>query len=152
MSNQAALDALGKINRVVKAFEDVDLVLKAVVGLEQNEKEIKQAVNVAREEKDKVDAELASVKSKLTKRKAEIDALNDEWVQQSAAHAEELAARIAATDKHLTDKMSEHIAQVERLNGEVDALNLAKQEAIAELDRVNSLIDQAKEKMSRFLG
>jgi chromosome segregation ATPase len=152
MSNQAALDALGKISRVVKAFEDVDLVLKAVVGLEQNEKEIKQAVNAAREEKDKVDAELASVKSKLTKRKAEIDALNDEWVQQSAAHAQELAARIAAADKHLTDKMGEHLAQVERLNGEVDALNLAKQEAIAELERVNSLIDQAKEKMSRFLG
>ena len=50
MSYQAAVDALGKMTRVLKAFEDADVVLKALAGVEQNERELRAAADKARAE------------------------------------------------------------------------------------------------------
>mgnify|MGYP000488087436 CR=1 FL=1 len=65
MNHQAALDALGKMTRVLKAFEDAEVVLKTLTGLEQNEKELRAAADAARADAEAARTELADAKETL---------------------------------------------------------------------------------------
>ena len=122
MSHQAALDALGKMTRVLKAFEDSEMVLRTLAGVEQNERELRAAVDRAR---------------------LDLDALND---QVESAKAEAKAARLDArkVQDATTGKVNHMIAEAtEKAKAITDAADVAVADARATLAAIRAETEQA---------
>lgn len=152
MSHQAALDSLGKMTRVLKAFEDAELVLRTLAGVEQNERELRAAVDRARAEMDAISGDLVAAKDAVKKARADAkrlddaaqekaQALIDEATNKAANIIEKADAKSAAADKHVAD------ATV-KLNALVSEQEIAQ----ARLDDVLTKLASARAQVANLLG
>jgi len=122
MSHQAALDSLGKMTRILKAFEDAEMVLRTLAGVEQNERELRAAVDRAR---------------------LDLEALND---QVESAKAEAKAARLDArkVQDATTGKVNQMIAEAtEKADAILREAHAAVDEARATLATIRAETEQA---------
>ena len=149
---QEAVDAMGKMTRVFKAFEDVGAVMSAMVGLEQNQKELGKAIGSLNDEKSKVEAEVTKAKATLAKVKAGESAVHDEAAQKAKATIEESQARAAEIIKYATERVVEMEARVNQAGDAYATLADQHQKAVAELASVNEALVQARSKVAGILA
>lgn len=151
MSYQTALDALGKMTRVIKAFEDAEVVLKTLTGIEQNEKELRAAADKARAELESVNRELAEAKDLVTAaRKAAAKVKEDAQAKadQVAAAAQAAAAEIEAQTVNAVNGLRDELAATQEA---VRAAQAEHAEAVAQLADVQSKLAEARAKIASML-
>lgn len=152
MSHQAALDALGKMTRVFKAFEDAEVVLRTLAGVEQNEKELRLAAEKARADFATVAAELTEAKEFLAlAKKAAAKVKDDAQVKadQIVADARAAAARveqsIAESQARASAEMTATMAALEKANAE-------HADAVVKLAEMETKIEKARGQIAKLLG
>jgi len=149
---QEAVDAMGKMTRVFKAFEDVGAVMSAMVGLEQNQKELGEAINALNDTKAGIIAEVVKAKASLAKVKAGESAVHDEAaqkakdiIQAAQSWADEV---VAAADARLADAD----ARVKTDQGAYEALTEQHRKALVSLASVNEALVEARSKVAGILA
>jgi cell division septum initiation protein DivIVA len=152
MSYQAAVDALGKMSRVMKAFEDAEVVLKALAGVEQNEREMRDALARAKADLEAATADAAE--SKAAAKTARMDAKKIDAAAQAAAKeivdaAHEKAAQVHADSLGAVDKARETLRSIKADTEKA----LADQSAVQEqLNSLNAALAEARQRVSTMLG
>ena len=152
MSYQAALDALGKMTRVLKAFEDVETVLKALAGVEQNEREMRESLARSTAEAQAAKADLDELKAQV--KKAREDAKKIEVAAQQKASeivqaAQDQASQVHADALAAVDKAKATLASV---NASVAEVETKRAEAQTALDSVNAALAEARQRVATMLG
>jgi F0F1-type ATP synthase membrane subunit b/b' len=152
MSHQAALDALGKMTRVLKAFEDVEVVLKALAGVEQNEREMRESLARSTAEAQAAKADLDELKAQV--KKAREDAKKIEVAAQQKASeivqaAQDQASQVHADALAAVDKAKATLASV---NASVAEVETKRAEAQTALDSVNAALAEARQRVATMLG
>jgi DNA repair exonuclease SbcCD ATPase subunit len=152
MSHQTALDALGKMTRVLKAFEDAEVVLKALAGLEQNEKELRTAADAARADAEAARAELADAKETLAAAKKATVKVKDDAVAKAAqvvaeaeSKASEINDRIVAAQRHAAGELTDTLAAVEQARADCD-------KATTDLAYLETKIAEARAHIAKMMG
>jgi predicted nucleic acid-binding Zn-ribbon protein len=152
MSHQAALEALGKMTRVFKAFEDAEVVLKTLAGVEQNEKELRAAADVARADADKARAELADIKDDVASAKKAVAKAKEDATAKAAqiiADAQEKAAAIEQRSAVAQTKAARDLADA---GGRLDTTLASLSKAVSELDDIEAKIEKARNQIAKMLG
>lgn len=152
MSHQAALDALGKMTRVFKAFEDAEVVLRALAGVEQNEKELREAVERNR-------ADLATTATELTEAK-EFLALAKKAATKAKDDAQAKADQIVADANTKAAQIKQSIAEMRALASKdldatlaaIDKARSDHADAVARLAEMETKIDNARSHIAKLLG
>jgi chromosome segregation ATPase len=152
MSHQAALDALGKMTRVFKAFEDAEVVLKTLAGLDQNEKELRRAVDAARADAAAATAELADAKETLAAaKKAAIKVKDDaaakasQIIADATAKAGEIEQGITANQRRAADELADTIAATDKARADYN-------QATSDLAYLDAKITDARAQIAKMLG
>ena len=152
MSYQAAVDALGKMTRVMKAFEDAEVVLKALAGVEQNEREMRESLARAKVELDTamVDAAEAKVAAKTAKAEAKkLDAAAQDAAKETIDAAHEKAAQIHSDALGAVDKARETLRAIKADTERA----LAEQSAVqSQLNSLNAALAEARQRVANMLG
>lgn len=152
MSHQAALDALGKMTRVFKAFEDAEVVLKTLAGLEQNEKELRRAADAARADAAAATAELddaketlAAAKKAATKVKDDAAAKASQIIAEATAKAGEIEQGITANQRRAADELADTIAATDKARADYN-------QATSDLMYLEAKITDARAQIAKMLG
>lgn len=152
MSHQAALDALGKMTRILKAFEDTELVLRTLAGVEQNERELRAAVDRAR-------AELAVLaeQTETTKTEAKAARLDARKVQDATKGAvqrmlDEANTNAAAIRQEADTAVEDARAALAAIRAETEKAIADSVAAKAQLADVEAKIDKARQQIAKLLG
>jgi len=152
MSHQAALDALGKMTRILKAFEDTELVLRTLAGVEQNERELRAAVDRAR-------AELAVLAEQTETAKTEAKAarLDARKVQDATKGAvqrmlDEANTNAAAIRQEADTAVEDARAALAAIRAETEKAIADSVAAKAQLADVEAKIDKARQQIAKLLG
>lgn len=152
MSYQAAVDALGKMTRVMKAFEDAEVVLKALAGVEQNEREMRESLARCTAEAEAARADLDEVKSQVKKARDDVKKL-ESAAQQKASEivkdAQDQAAKVHSDALAAVDTAKATLASVNASIADAQAL---RTEAQAQLDSVNAALAEARQRVANMLG
>ena len=152
MSYQAAVDALGKMTRVMKAFEDAEVVLKALAGVEQNEREMRESLARCTAEAEAARADLDEVKSQVKKARDDAKKL-ESAAQQKASEivkdAQDQAAKVHSDALAAVDTAKATLASVNASIADAQAL---RTEAQAQLDSVNAALAEARQRVATMLG
>jgi chromosome segregation ATPase len=152
MSHQAAVDALGKMSRVFKAFEDADVALKALASLEQHEKEMRKAVTSVKAEKEKVDAEIIDSKEALKKVKASIKKAEDDAAERMQAQIDADNAQRAKDADEAASVLKDLRVKALAAAEERDAAEKARDAAKAELANVTAKLETTRSQIAKMLG
>lgn len=151
MSYQAAIDAFGKMTRVLKAFEDVDIVLSALAGAEQNKKELLAAIESAKAELELVNTDIGKAKTELVKVKADMKKTTDAAqvkAEQITSKAQEEAVEMKALAESAVlvakDTAKEYAAAAN------EAIR-QKTQAEKELQIVTDTLTEARKRMADFM-
>lgn len=152
MSHQAALDALGKMTRVFKAFEDAEVVLKALAGVEQNEREMRESLARSTAEAQVAKADLDELKAQV--KKAREDAKKIEVAAQQKASeivkdAQDQASQVHADALAAVDKAKATLASV---NTSIADAEVKRAEAQVALDSVNAALAEARQRVAIMMG
>lgn len=152
MSHQAALDALGKMTRVFKAFEDAEVVLKTLAGLEQNEKELRKAADAARADAAAATAELADAKETLAAAKKAATKVKDDAATKAAqiiaeaeSNAADLGDRAAAAQRMASGELADIIAATDKTRADYDKL-------VADCAYLENKIADARATIAKMMG
>lgn len=152
MSHQAAVDALGKMSRVMKAFEDAEVVLKALAGVEQNEREMRESLARCTSEADAARADLDEVKAQV--KKAREDAKKIEAAAQTKASeivkdAQDQAAQVHADALAAVDAARATLASV---NAAITDAEVRRSDVQAHLESVTAALAEARQRVASMLG
>lgn len=142
MSHQAALDALGKMTRIIKAFEDSEMVLRTLAGVEQNERELRAAVDRARAELDILveQTEAAKVEAKAARLDArKVQDATKGTVDRMLAEATEKADVIR----------QEATAAVDEARATLLAIGVETEKALSDNAIAKAQLSETEEKMSK---
>jgi cell division GTPase FtsZ len=151
MSYQAAIDAFGKMTRVLKAFEDVDIVLAALVGAEQNKKELFAAIESAKAELELVNIDINKAKAELVKVKSDMKKTTDA-AQSKAEQIISKAHEEADVMKELTEsRVLVAKDTAEKYAAAVDESIRQKTQAEKELQIVTDTLNEARKRMADFM-
>lgn len=152
MSHQAALDSLGKMTRILKAFEDAEMVLRTLAGVEQNERELRAAVDRAR-------AELAVLVEQTETAKTEAKAARLDARKVQDATKGNVERMLAAATEHAGAIRQEADAAVADARGVLATIRAETEQAIADsaaakaqLAEVEAKIDKARQQIAKLLG
>lgn len=152
MSYQAAVDALGKMSRVMKAFEDAEVVLKALAGVEQNEREMRESL--ARAKTDLEAAVADAAEAKAAAKAARMDVKKIDAAAQAAAKeivdaAHDKAAQVRADSLGAVDKARETLLAIKADTEKA----LAEQASVqSQLNALNAALAEARQRVSTMLG
>jgi len=151
MNHQAAIEAFGKMTRVLKAFEDVDVVLAALVGAEQNKTELAAAITAAKAELESVNADIDKAKTELNKARSDLKKSTE--VAQSKADqiiskAQEEAAEMRASAE--SDVLAAKNTAIEYAAAADEAIR-RKTQAEKELETVTKTLAEARKRMTDFM-
>ncbi len=152
MSHQTALDALGKMTRVLKAFEDVEVVLKALAGLEQNEKELRAAVDAARADAEATRIELADAKETLAAAKKAAVKVKDDAAIKAAQIVAEAEARATTIEQQSAVAQTKAARDLADAGDRLDTTLASLSKAVSELDDIESKIEKARAQVAKMLG
>jgi len=152
MSYQAAVDALGKMTRVMKAFEDAEVVLKALAGVEQNEREMRESLARCTAEAEAARADLDEVKSQVKKARDDakkLESAAQQKVSEIVKDAQDQAAKVHSDALAAVDTAKATLASVNASIADAQAL---RTEAQAQLDSVNAALAEARQRVANMLG
>lgn len=152
MSHQAALDALGKMTRVLKAFEDAEVVLKALAGVEQNEREMRESLARSTAEAQAAKADLDELKAQVKKAREDakkIEAAAQQKASEIVKDAQDQAAKVHSDALAAVDTAKATLASVNASIADAQAL---RTEAQAQLDSVNAALAEARQRVANMLG
>lgn len=152
MSHQAALDSLGKMTRVLKAFEDAELVLRTLVGVEQNERELRAAVDRAR-------ADLAALNEQIETAKAEAKAtrLDARKVQDATKGTvermlTEASEKAEAIRKEAEAAVTDARATLATIRAETEQATAEHSVAKVKLSELEEKTATARQQITKLLG
>lgn len=152
MSHQAAVDALGKMSRVFKAFEDADVALKALTSLEQHEKELHKAVDSVKADKEKADTELAKVKEAVKKAKADAAKVDADAAERAQHQIDALAEKIAKSEADAEGLLRVLGEKADAVKKETAAAEAARDAANKELASVTAKLETTRSQIAKMLG
>lgn len=152
MSHQAALDALGKMNRVMKAFEDVDVVLKALAGVEQNEREMRESLARSIAEAQAAKADLDELKAQVKKAREDakkIEAAAQQKASEIVKDAQDQAAQVHADALAAVDTAKATLASV---NAAITDAEVRRSDVQSHLESVTAALAEARQRVATMLG
>jgi chromosome segregation ATPase len=153
MSNiQHALDALGKMTRVVKAFEDAEVVLKELAGAEQNRKEIADSLSELKNQYAALADEVAKTKESLRKIKADARSAEKETAEFAEVNRQKVESELAIVQESATKMLADTKSQLDQMNAEIGRLADVKVKAESEISTLNQAIADARQKFASLLG
>lgn len=152
MSHQAALDALGKMTRVFKAFEDAEVVLRTLAGVEQNEKELREAVERNRADIATTAAELTEAKEFLALAKKATAKVKDDAQAKADQIVADANAKAAALEQHLIDVKKEAADELATTMSAIEKARSDHADAVARLAEMEAKIDNARSQIAKLLG
>jgi chromosome segregation ATPase len=152
MRYQAALDAMGKMTRVLKAFEDADVVLQALAGVEQNEKELRAAVEKNRSEQAASAAELVETKESLALAKKAAAKVKDDAQVKADQIVAEAQAKAAAVEQRIAEARVEAATELDATMKAIDKARADHADAVAKLAEMETKIDKARSQIAKLLG
>lgn len=152
MSHQAALDALGKMTRVFKAFEDAEVVLRALAGVEQNEKELRLAAEKARADAAVAASELADAKGALAAAKKAAAKVKDDAQTKADQIVADAQAKAAQIEQHVAEMRALASKDLDATLAALDKARSDHADAVAKLAETETKIDNARSQIAKLLG
>lgn len=152
MSHQAALDALGKMTRVIKAFEDSEMVLRTLAGVEQNERELRTAVDRARLDLDALNDQVESAKVEAKAARLDARKVQDATkgtVERMLAEATEKADAILQEARAAVDEARATLATI---RAETEQATADHEVAKAKLAELEDKTAKARQQITKLLG
>ena len=152
MSHQAALDALGKMTRVIKAFEDSEMVLRTLAGVEQNERELRAAVDRARAELEVLVEQTETAKAEAKAARLDARKVQDATkgtVERMLAEATEKADAILQEARAAVDEARATLATIRTETEKALADNAT---AKAQLAETEEKMAKARQQITKLLG
>lgn len=152
MSYQAAVDALGKMSRVMKAFEDVEVVLKALAGVEQNEREMRESLARSTAEAQAAKADLDELKAQVKKVREDakkIEAAAQQKASEIVQDAQDQAAKVHSDALVAVDKAKATLASV---NAAISDAEVRRSDVQSHLESVTAALAEARQRVATMLG
>ena len=152
MSHQAALDSLGKMTRILKAFEDAEMVLRTLAGVEQNERELRAAVDRARAELEVLVEQTETAKTEAKAARLDARKIQDATtgkVNQMIADATEKADAILQEARATVDEARSTLLAISAETEKALSDNAA---AKAQLAETEEKMAKARQQITKLLG
>jgi chromosome segregation ATPase len=152
MSHQAALDALGKMTRILKAFEDTELVLRTLAGVEQNERELRAAVERARAELAVLAEQTETAKTEAKAARLDARKVQDATKGTVQRMLDEANTNAAAIRQEADTAVEDARAALAAIRAETEKAIADSVAAKAQLADVEAKIDKARQQIAKLLG
>lgn len=152
MSHQAALDALGKMTRVFKAFEDAEVVLRTLAGVEQNEKELRLAAEKARADAAVAASELADAKDAPAAAKKAAAKVKDDAQTKADQIVADAQAKAAQIEQHVAEMRALASKDLDATLAALDKARSDHADAVAKLAEMETKIEKARGQIAKLLG